>query len=60
MNDISWDCMCKNNDPGCARCWDEVEPATLSQFDRDLRYRFDECLELLTRKTQGLWTCEHC
>ena len=50
MNDISWDCMCKNNDPGCARCWDEVEPATLSQFDRDLRYRFDECLELLTRK----------
>ena len=50
MSDISLDCLCKNNDPQCAQCWDALGGTGLSQFDRDLRYRFDECLELLLRK----------
>ena len=56
------DCLCKNNDPECAQCWDtplqkadrailkRYTAAPVSEFDRDLRYRFDECLELLLRK----------
>jgi len=61
---VGLDCSCENNDPNCATCWepeDEAvsEPLTTllrkvaalpDQFDRDVRYRFDECLELLLRK----------
>ena len=61
---IGLDCMCEKNDPNCTECWDGAPVAhsigglklpidtleLLSQFDRDVRYRFDECLELLLRK----------
>ena len=60
---ISLDCMCEKNDPNCEECWDSelnkadralavrlAPPLGLSEFDRDVRYRFDECLELLLRK----------
>ena len=53
---LDLDCMCEKNDPNCATCWVPVaiptiqEQFALSQFDRDVRYRFDECLELLLRK----------
>jgi hypothetical protein len=53
------DCMCEKNDPDCAECW-VPQPAGVrkfpitfpvrSDFDMDVRYRFDECLELLLRK----------
>jgi len=58
---LDLDCMCEKNDPNCAECWDgeplafgltsipSPSPA-LSQFDRDVRYRFEECEELLLRK----------
>jgi len=60
---LDLDCMCEKNDPDCAECWlDPIkvvktainfppdEAPFLSQFDTDVRYRFDECLELLLRK----------
>jgi len=57
------DCACEKNDPNCTDCWVD-EPVkfvivkdhlgntipVLSQFDIDVRNRFDECLELLLRK----------
>ena len=46
---LDLDCMCSKNDPNCAECWVPDKPA-LSDFDADVRYRFDECLELLLRK----------
>jgi hypothetical protein len=46
---LDLDCMCSKNDPNCAECWVPDKPA-LSDFDVDVRYRFDECLELLLRK----------
>ena len=42
---IAAECLCKNNDPECVDCW-EVP----SEFERDVRNRFDECRELLLRK----------
>ena len=64
---LGLDCLCKNNDPACAECWEPVKQYAeviaaagvvrlplpgdgTTQFDRDVRYRFDECLELLLRK----------
>jgi len=48
---LDLDCMCKKNDPNCTECW--IVPKLVpfpDDFDRDVRYRFDECLELLLRK----------
>jgi len=55
---VGLDCSCENNDPDCATCWEPVAipslcvkgPKPQSQFDTDVRFRFDECLELLLRK----------
>ena len=51
---LDLDCMCDKNDPNCAECWVPVAQHAadirLSEFDIDVRYRFDECLELLLRK----------
>ena len=56
------DCACHNNDPSCTECWDRPIKFKIvkdhkgnalpvrSQFDIDVRNRFDECLELLLRK----------
>ena len=54
---LELDCMCEKNDPNCAECWElpgrntsKPNKPFLDEFDRDVRYRFDECLELLLRK----------
>jgi hypothetical protein len=56
---LGLDCMCEKNDPNCPECWlgkphwsGIVLPPTetQSEFERDVRNRFDECLELLLRK----------
>jgi len=43
---LDLECMCEKNDPNCTECWVPVA----SEFERDVRNRFDECLELLLRK----------
>jgi hypothetical protein len=51
VSDISKDCMCEKNDPECAECWVKVVFRLEDvEFERDVRNRFDECLELLLRK----------